>query len=535
MPQAPDTQALHYLASTGRESIHVLVQLDFIPRGVAKAEFAARGVRLLAYVPDYAWIASVQAGELLSALQLPGVTWVGPLEPRDKLDPAIAENMWGPYNLAPDGTAAVNVALHADVSLDAGRSAVASNGGRITGEVTGINMLVVEMPRAHIETLASEDIVQWIEPVAPPLTGTNDGSRQQIGVDVLQASPYNLYGTGIDVLVYDSGQAGDHVDFGTRLIHGDADTVFDHSTHVAGTIGGSGANSINQGGTALQWRGMAPSADLISYGTGYSGSGYLFYENVPDIEDDWAHAQNWYGADIGTASVGANIYDNYYPAGCTIMGKYGASSVLIDQIVRGGNSVVGIGDRYIATWAAGNERGWSTSCTTGYGLVAPPAGAKNPIHVGGSNTNDNTQYAHTSWGPTDDGRLKPIVTAGACQTTGDGGIRSTDNNPVNAYTTMCGTSMATPAVAGGIALMLQHYRDVYNTSGNFWPSTAKAILMQTADDFGNPGPDYQWGYGQVDIHAAVDLISRKAFRQDSIEQGQVDVFYFIVPDDATPA
>ncbi len=69
--------------------------------------------------------------------------------------------------------------------------------------------------------------------------------------------------------------------------------------------------------------------------------------------------------------------------------------------------------------------------------------------------------------------------------------------------------MATPAVAGGIALMLQHYRDVYNTSSNFYPSTAKAILIHTADDMGNPGPDYQWGYGQVDLPRAIDLISRR--------------------------
>ncbi len=528
VPSPTDTQLLQRLASTGRDSVHILVQLDFIPRAAAKAELEARGLRLLAYVPDYTWIASIRADDLVSAVQLPGVTWLGPLEPGDKLDPAIVRNQWGPYNLAPDGTAAVNVALHADVSLDAGRLVVASHGGRITGEVTGINVLVVEMPRAAIETLASEDIVQWIEPVAPPLVETNDGSRQQIGVTAVQASPYSLDGTDVDVLIYDSGQAGDHVDFGTRLAHGDTTTVRDHSTHIAGIVGGSGANSIVQGGTALQWRGMAPNAGLVSYGASYSGSGYLFYQNVPDIEDDWAHAQNWYGADIGTASVVANIYLNYYPTGCAIMGKYGASSVLIDQIVRGGNPVVGVGNKYIATWSVGNERGWTTSCGT-YAIVAPPAAAKNPIHVGGSNTDTNTQYAHTSWGPTEDGRIKPIVTAGACQTYGDAGIKSTDNYPADAYTVMCGTSLAPPAVAGGIALMLQHYRNVYNTAANFWPSTAKAILMQTAVDYGNPGPDYQWGFGQVDIQAAVDLISRKAFRQESIAQGEVDVYYFIVP------
>ncbi|MEJ5310564.1 MAG: S8 family serine peptidase [Anaerolineae bacterium] len=537
-PVTSELTALRQVASAlARARMHVLLQLDFIPRQAAKEALAAEGIELLAYIPDYTWIASVSTAHLAEVAAHPGVTWIGQLQVQDKLDPAIVKEQWGPYNLTPAGVAAVYVALHRDESLETGRALVAQHGGKVVGEVAGIHLLVVEMPRANIEALAADDAVQWVEPAAPPLTEANDGSRQQIGVDVVQAAPYSLDGTNIDVLVYDGGRVGAHVDFGTRLITGDTTLVSEHATHVAGTVGGSGANSAAQGGTALQWRGMATNVDLISYGATPT-SGYYFYEDVMDIQADWAQAQNSYGADLGTASLGSNIYANYSPGGCFMMGKYGASSVLLDQIVRGGNSAVGIGDKYIATWAAGNERGWSSSCAGlggGYGLVAPPAGAKNPIHVGGANTNDNTQYVHTSWGPTEDGRLKPIVTAGACQTSGDYGIKSTDDNPVNAYTVKCGTSMATPAVAGGIALMLQHYRAVYNTSGNFWPSTAKAILIHTATDLGNPGPDYQWGYGLANIHAAVDLISRKAFRQDNIAQGEVDVYYFIVPTNAMSA
>lgn len=519
-------------AGLGQERIHVLLQLDYIPRQAAKDALRAQGIELLAYVPDYAWIASLPAADAAAALDLPGVTWIGELTVDDKLDPAIREGRWGDYNLAPDGTAAVYVVLHGDQSLDAGLALVEAHGGTVVGQLQGIKLLVVEMPLGNVRALAGEAAVQWIEPVGPPLTPSNDGIRAQIGVDIVNGDPYNLDGTGVDVLVYDSGQAGDHVDFGTRLTHGDGDSVSDHSTHVAGTVGGDGSNSVNRGGTALQWRGMAPAVDLISYGTSYPGSGVIFYENVPDIEADWDAARNTHGADLGTASLGSNIYYNY-PTRCDLMGLYGASSVLIDQIVRGGNSTVGLGEKYIATWAAGNERGWGTSCAT-YGIVAPPAAAKNPIHVGGSNTNNNTQYAHTSWGPTQDGRIKPIVTAGACQTSGDGGVTSTDDSPVNYYTVKCGTSMATPAVAGGIALMLQHYRDVYNTTGRFWPSAAKAILMQTATDLGRAGPDYEWGYGQVNIHAAVDLISRRAFRQDNVAQGAVDVYSMIVPEGLDP-
>lgn len=202
--------------------------------------------------------------------------------------------------------------------------------------------------------------------------------------------------------------------------------------------------------------------------------------------------------------------------------------------MRGGNSTVGIGDKYITTWAAGNERNSAGSCSNTYNSTAPPASAKNPIHVGASNTNNNSMTTFSSWGPTEDGRIKPIVVAGGCQSNGDLGITSTDDSPVNEYLTICGTSMATPAVAGSVALMLEHYRDVYSTSGKFWPSTAKAILMHTADDFGNPGPDYQWGYGQVDIQAAVDLITDRDFIQANVSNGEVDVYYLPVTNSVNP-
>ena len=534
-PAAPDVQELDQLKRSDGGRVHLLVQLDFIPRQAAKDALAVEGLELLAYVPDYAWIASADAGDPAGVLELPGVTWAGRLTADDKLDPAIRADQWGSWNASSDGsTVAVYVALHSDEKLETGQALAAAHGGQVTGEVIGINLLMVEMAKENVPALAAEEAVMWIEPAAPPLGEANDGIRVQIGVDTLQTTPYNLDGTGIDVLVYDSGQAGDHVDFGTRLRHGDADTVSYHSTHVAGTIGGNGSNSANQGGTALQWRGMAPNVDLLSYGTqGYGTGDILFYNNVPDIEADFATAQNSYGADLANGSLGSNIYDND-PEDCWVMGKYGSASLLLDQIIRGGNSVVGIGDRYITAWAAGNERNSAGSCSDTYNSIAPPAAAKNPIHVGASNTNNNTMTTFSSWGPTEDGRIKPIVVAGGEQTTGDFGIKSTDNDPVNTYLVLQGTSMATPAVSGLIALMLEHYRDVYSTSGNFWPSTAKAILMQTADDFGNPGPDYQWGYGQVDGVAAIELITRQAFRQESINQGEVDVFYFAVQNDADP-
>ncbi len=550
-PSTPDTASLQRLARPERDRVHVLAQLDFIPRQAAKDELRARGLNLLAYVPDYAWIASVSAIDPAAALQLPGVTWIGELAVDDKIDLAIAAGEWGSYNLAPDGTAAVYVAMHRDETLETGRALVDAHGGKVAGEAQGIGALVVEMPAGNIRALAAEDAVQWIEPAEPALGEANDGIRQQIGVDIVQAAPYSLSGADVDILIYDGGiVTPTHADFAGRLTigAGEASGVSDHATHVAGTAAGSGSLSVSAGGSPLQWRGMAPGARIISYAYNPNGQGALFYNDPGDIEADWAAAQNTYGADVGSASLSSNIYANY-PLSCTHMGNYGLTSVLLDQIIRGGNAPVGVGDKTIATWAAGNERGSPSSCGA-YATTSPPSAAKNPIHVGASNTNDNSMTSFSSWGPTDDGRLKPIVVAGGGQIGGDGGIKSTIPNrftnagPRNCdgsgddycypYDVMFGTSMATPAVAGSIALMLEHYRDVYGTTGNFWPSTAKAILVQTARDFGNPGPDYQWGYGQVDIRAAVDLITRRAFTQDSVAHSDVDVYTFVVPTSTLP-
>ncbi|HDQ72180.1 MAG TPA: hypothetical protein ENN19_08795, partial [Chloroflexi bacterium] len=210
-------RGLESQASRGQERVHVLVQLDFIPRQAAKEALEARGLKLLAYVPDYAWIASVSVGRATTALQSPGVAWSGELTVEDKLDPAITADRWGEWNRAPDGTVAVYVAMHQDESLDTGRALVAAHGGRVVGEVIGVNLLLVEMDQKDVRALAAADAVQWIEPAAPPLTEANDGIRQQIGVNVVQAAPYSLDGTNIDVLVYDGGRVGAHVDFGTRL------------------------------------------------------------------------------------------------------------------------------------------------------------------------------------------------------------------------------------------------------------------------------------------------------------------------------
>jgi hypothetical protein len=118
---------------------------------------------------------------------------------------------------------------------------------------------------------------------------------------------------------------------GSVVVGGDADIgtrvrpLIDphyHSTHVAGTVIGSGPNSAAQGGSANQWKGVAPGATLRSYRTG-GGSIQLDYVDA---------AAN--GTTLSTNSWGySHMHDN--PPSAT---GYEAVSALYDAVVSGRRS-----------------------------------------------------------------------------------------------------------------------------------------------------------------------------------------------------
>jgi len=512
--------------------VHLLIQLDRIPSKKDRFDLKKHGIELLSYVPDHAWIASVKANKVADIQRLAIISWIGVLLPKDKLSEDILLDKLGDWHyIADKDEVAVIVHLHQDIELAVGHQIIIDIGGEVRNEVRSIHALTAHVPRPVLKSLAQDNRIAFVETAIPALQENNDGQQEAQNINVLQPSPYGisaayeLDGSNIDVLVYDSGQVDDHVDFGSRLTHGDADSVSSHSTHVAGTIAGDGSNSNSEGGSVLQWHGVAPAANIISYGTGWS-LGTLFYTDVGDIESDWDEAKNMHGADLGTASLGSNVALNGYS--CTLEGQYGAASQLLDEIVRGS-----LGEPYITTWAAGNERYGIARCGNNYDTTAPPSCAKNPIQVGASNSNDDSMTSFSSWGACDDGRIKPIITAAGCQSDGDIGIQSTDIG--DSYSVKCGTSMATPGVAGMVTLMLEKYRDKYNTSGEFLPSTAKAILMNTSIDAGNTGPDFQFGYGLVDAQSAIDTLIDGRFREAGFDNsGEVDEYAIRVLDNTQP-
>lgn len=98
--------------------------------------------------------------------------------------------------------------------------------------------------------------------------------------------------------------------------------------------------------------------------------------------------------------------------------------------------------------------------------------------------------AFSGRGPTRDGRIKPNLTAPGVNMTAP---RAGSTNQYVAYS---GTSMATPFAAGAIALMLA-------ANPALTVEQVRSILHSTAADWGAPGSDVDYGWGRLDVHAAV--------------------------------
>ena len=505
--------------ATRSDARHVVVQFDNPVTPGARLSLQANGLELLDYLGDNAFFATLSPdrADLDQLSAHTNLSSVSPIERSWKQQRWMAEGRIADWALvekddAGNHTVAVYVLFHKDVDLfRQGLDLARKHQATVISQLESINGLVLELPLHNLNPLTDEDAVQWVEWPLPPFDELNNSNREITQANDVQAAPYNLDGSGVHVLVYDGGYGlSSHQDFQGRHITRDSSGLSDHSTHVAGTIGGAGI------GNPL-YKGMAPAVIMESYGFEQEGGlqeGFL-YTDPGDLEDDYSEAINTYGVHISNNSIGTNTAPNGYP--CDWEGNYGATSKLIDTIVRGDGSNLLFQEPFRIVWANGNERQVSR-CGTTYLTTAPPACAKNHITVGALNSNDDSVTSFTSWGPTDDGRIKPDVSGPGCQSNDDNTVTSCSSS--GGYTGKCGTSMAAPSVCGVSALLMQDYRVQFPGEPDFRNSTLKILLAHTAQDVQNVGPDYKTGYGSVRIKDCIDFMRAGNFLEAECDQGQ---------------
>lgn len=345
---------------------------------------------------------------------------------------------------------------------------------------------------------------------------------------VRNTAPYSVDGTGVTVGVWDGGSVlTTHTEFtGDRVVSKDAADSHYHATHVGGTIGARGANSAA--------RGMAPNVHIDSYDWDGDGAEMLERAAAAPGEPGKIYLSNHsYGYLTGWERDDNGDYvwfgDSWNAVGVeSFFGQYVEEAAGVDGLVYDA-------PYYLPFKAAGNDRSDNPSAgatvyngssgsaeayssalhpkgdgiyKNGYDTLGPVGAAKNIMTVGAvdkavSGTsrwiNNADMASFSSWGPADDGRIKPDIVAQGVF------VNSCDNDHDSDYIVMSGTSMATPNACGSAALLVNYY-DLLFSGQAMRASTLKGLIIHTADDLGRPGPDYQYGWGLMNTLAAASLI-----------------------------
>ncbi len=313
------------------------------------------------------------------------------------------------------------------------------------------------------------------------------------------AAGLSLSGSGVTVCEWDGGTIRTtHQEFDTRATNIDASAVSGHSTHVAGTIMASGVNSAAKG--------MAFAADLKAYDWDYDNSEMATEAANGTLisNHSYGFVRGWYwngSANVWNGDPGISILEDY------LFGFYDISARNWDEIATNA-------PYYLIVKSAGNDRGDSGDGSYPpdgpYDCIPQKGVAKNILTVGAvediptgySQPSDVVMSSFSSWGPADDGRIKPDIVANGI------GLYSTYTSADNGYYTMSGTSMSAPATTGSLALLIQHYENVKGSGMKMLSSTLKALVLHTADESGtNDGPDYEFGWGLLNTQSAAAKIT----------------------------
>ncbi len=355
-------------------------------------------------------------------------------------------------------------------------------------------------------------------------------ARNTTGVERIQSSTglnLNLKGNNITVGVWDGGLILDnHIELMGRVVNKNVADISNHATHVAGTIIAAGLNESAMG--------MAPEANVLGY--------YAFGDDLGPMALEAANglvlSNHSYGLVLGWRfDAGNQSWIWFGGSGDTDerFGHYSNNSRAIDDIAYNA-------PYYTIVWSAGNDRndvGDGTKPADGpHNTLGPSAVSKNVITVGaitGFNEYiDETSIvmsSFSSWGPTNDGRIKPDIVADGVD------LFSTASANTSAYTTISGTSMSAPSVTGSLAVLQQYYREQNDTF--LTAAMLKSIVIHSAREAGNSaGPDMVYGWGVLNTFDALEILQNingvDTLLIDSVLNDQQTIEYELFSDGVLP-
>lgn len=340
------------------------------------------------------------------------------------------------------------------------------------------------------------------------------------------SSGLNLTGSSSNMTnkmgVWDGGGVlTSHIELTGRVTQKDnPSSTIDHATHVAGTMMASGVNPVARG-MAYGIKGIVAydfNNDQSEMAT-EAGNSLLLSNHSYSIIAGW---------NFNSAQNRWEFNGRYNETEDYKFGYYGDDVANLDEIAynapyylvvkSAGNTRTengpAVGQPYYrynqsGQMASAGNRPSNISSNDGYDGISWDCGAKNILTVGavsglanGYSRKEDVQIASfSSFGPTDDGRIKPDIVADGVN------VQSSIASANNAYASFSGTSMASPNATGSLLLLQEYYSKL--KGGAFLRSaTLKGLAIHTADEAGlYDGPDYQYGWGLLNVEKAAAVLT----------------------------
>jgi hypothetical protein len=375
-----------------------------------------------------------------------------------------------------------------------------------------IHLLSGNIEAAQILTLAQQPMVQWVEEqtlaelgsLEEPSLGqevnlppANFEGNLGAGADIVKQLGFN--GSGVNVAVMDSGIAHQgstyHPDLPASRImdqyYWDPDSNFEsadapddsgHGTHVAGTIGGSGAYRSD-----LAWQGLAPAANFLIYRLSNDTFGFQPLDLQAALQR--GAGRNMHIANFSFGDSNGQYLNDARLADWAVRGEFGSQHVNMVIISQNDNA-----------------------------LTTDPGTAKNALTVGAVKDGNEPQTTVDFFSVCSDDNWPPAERVcfsnfGPIDADNDGATRvkpdlmapgvNIDSSwawylpPSSYYAISDGTSFAAPQVSGAVAQFL----DAYNTL-MIWPEVVKAAFIVSATDVGGANVA-QYGRGMLNVFHAI--------------------------------
>ena len=431
------------------------------------------GVELGHYLPKNAFEVKIPAGVTIAQLRDAGLSGFVKWTPMMKLDGPLSIGDWPEWAVLNDGHVAIQFKTTENWKAPAYVSQVMDLDDEWHTAVLKPELLT---------QLSENNDVLFIQAIEEPGTPENFNSRAAARNSYIQGqTPFD--GSNVVVGLGDDGDIGPHADYKGRLTSLAGNSIGDHGDHVAGTIFGAG--NIDPTG-----EGNAPGATMIYYD---------YPSNLSNIDAHYA-------------SYGIRVTNSSYSNGCNAGYTFYAQQM--DKDVRDNAALIHV-------FSAGNSNG--SNCGYGAGtqwgnVTGGHKQGKNVIATANITSTDAIAPS-SSRGPAADGRIKPDLAAVGTS------VYSTIDS--HTYGNKTGTSMSAPGVAGYFAVLHNAFDELQQDTAE--AGLLKAIAMNTADDLGNPGPDFIYGYGRVNARKALKVIQDTQFLSSSITTNDTLTYTISVP------